>query len=125
VVVRPILVERTLRASFDNDDKLHGSQRQRAENIRDELLAAKRNGASADRLLSLLKERGSNQVSETTWQLGASPVQSQYADQLDELAIRKQFGPSVQTLSPPRDERETKLHFEDLTRPLKNMLRSQ
>ena len=41
-----ILVERELRARFDNDDQLHQPKRQEAEQIRAQLLAAKKNGAS-------------------------------------------------------------------------------
>src|SRR6266850_7728603 len=44
-VAKPIVVERLLRERFENDDKLHASQRVQVEKFRNELLTAKRNGA--------------------------------------------------------------------------------
>lgn len=68
-VARPILVERLLRQVFDNDDEIHASQRRLAQQVRDELLAAKTNGADSDALVALLSHHGSNAVAEITWRL--------------------------------------------------------
>jgi len=69
-VAKPIVVERELRARFDNDDQLHAPQRRVAEKIRARMLAARSNSASFDQLLTLLKEPGAGTVNEVTWQLG-------------------------------------------------------
>src|SRR2546423_1187222 len=69
-MAKPIVVERRLREKFDNDDALHAPQRRQVEQTRNELLAAKRNGAGPEKLLGLLKQPASNAVSETIWQLG-------------------------------------------------------
>ena len=68
-VAKPIVVERVLRARFDNDDQLHAPQRRVAEKTRARMLAARTNSASFDQLLSLLKEAGAGTVNEVTWQL--------------------------------------------------------
>jgi len=68
-VAKPIVVERELRARFDNDDQLHAPQRRAAEKIRARMLAARTNSASFDQLLTLLKEAGAGTVNEVTWQL--------------------------------------------------------
>ncbi len=69
-VAKPIVVERELRARFDNDDPLHAPQRRVAEKIRARMLAARTNSAPFDQRLSLLKEAGAGTVNEVTWQLG-------------------------------------------------------
>jgi hypothetical protein len=57
-MVRPILVERALRARFDNDDTLHAAQRRAAELARDSLLAKQ-----------AVKDLG-----DVTWQLAPRPA---------------------------------------------------
>ena len=69
-VAKPIVVERELRARFDNDDPLHAPQRRVAEKIRARMLAARTNSASFDPLLILLRQAGAGTVNEVTWQLG-------------------------------------------------------
>jgi hypothetical protein len=126
-VAAPIVVDRLLRARFENDDKLHAAQRQRAEGIRNDLLAAKQGGAKADGLLALLKQAGSNQVSETSWQLGARPDQKPGAENPDEVEIRRRFGPGAQIISPPAgvNPADEKFYFADLPADLQNVLRVQ
>jgi len=69
-VARPLVVERELRARFDNDDRIHAPQRQEAEDIRLKILAAKKDEAGIEGLLELLKQSASGSLHETTWRLG-------------------------------------------------------
>ncbi len=123
---RPIIVERLLRDKFDNDDAIHAPQRRLVEQMRNELLAAKTNGADASKLLALLKQKNSNAVAETTWQFTPRPAESN-APAANEAEIKKRFGPNAQVISPPQagDRKEPKFYFEDLPADLQNVLRVQ
>ncbi len=122
---KPILVERLLRGKFDNDDALHAPQRQQAEQARNELLAARTNGADAGKLVALLTAGHSNAVTETTWLLSARPAETN-APGADEIEIRKRFGPDAQILSPAQAGKgEVRFYFEDLPGELQNVLRAQ
>jgi hypothetical protein len=152
-MAKPILVERLLREKFDNDDALHAAQRREMESVRAGLTnaaAAFRSGranevqtssaqASAinsqsipagmselvEKLLALLKQTHSKDVTETTWQLGACPTGTNAPD-ADEIEIKKRFGPNAQILSsPPRAEADRKFCFADLPPQLQNVLRAQ
>jgi hypothetical protein len=75
--------------------------------------------------LALLKASHSNEVSETTWQLGARPAETN-APAADELDIKQRFGPNAQLISSPRGaERDRKPYFEDLPGELQRVLRLQ
>ena len=126
VFAKPILVERLLRDKFDNDDALHAPQRRQVEQTRNELLAAKTNGADCEKLLALLKRSHSNAVTETTWQLGARPAETN-APTADEIEIKQRFGPNAQILSSPEavGNKVAKFYFEDLPGELQNVLRAQ
>ena len=125
-MAKPILVERQLREKFDNDDALHAPQRRQVEQTRNELLAGKKAGADYDKLLALLKRNHSYGVTETTWQFGARPAETN-APAADEIEIQKRFGPNAQILaSPPAGiGKEQKLYFEDLPGELQKVLRVQ
>ena len=123
-VVKPVLVERELREHFDNDDALHAPQRAEIEAVRARLLAAKARGESVTNLLELLKHDHANEVSETTWQLGARPADTN-APAPNLLEIRKQFGPNAQVLSSPEPPGPPKLYFADLPEALQSVLRTQ
>ena len=125
-MAKPILVERLLRERFDNDDALHAPQRRQVEQMRNELLAAKTNGADCEKLLALLKRSHSNAVTDTTWQLTTRPAETN-ASAADEIEIKKRFGSNAQILSSPRagDEKERKFYFADLPGELQNVLRVQ
>ena len=157
-MAKPILVERLLRAEFDNDDALHASQRHEMERVRTQLTNAagafrssRSNEALADKseirnpkseidrslltsaatndlvakLLALLKQTHSNAVTETVWQLGVRPAETN-ALTADEIEIKKRFGPNAQLLSLPHaGGKEAKLYFEDLPGELQNVLRVQ
>lgn len=125
-MAKPILVERLLREKFDNDDTLHAPQRRQVERTRNELQAGKQDGADCERLLALLKSNHSNAVTETTWQLGARPAETN-APAADEIEIKKRFGPNAQLLSSPPagNGKNQKFYFEDLAAELQNVLRVQ
>jgi hypothetical protein len=123
---KPILVERLLREKFDNDDALHATQRHEVEQVREELLAAKKNGAEVAKLLPLLKARHPNEVRETTGQLGARPEAKPGIPTSDETEIKKRFGPDAKLLSRPGDGgREQTFYFDDLPAELQKVLRVQ
>ena len=125
VFAKPILIERLLRGKFDNDDALHALLRRQIEVTRNELLAARTNGADCARLLALLKCNHSNSVTETTWQLGARPAETN-APGADEIEIKKRFGPNAQIISSPHPgEQQIMPYFEDLPSDLQNVLRVQ
>jgi hypothetical protein len=126
VFARPIVVERLLREKFDNDDALHAPQRKLVEVTRSELLSSKTNGADAGRLLALLKQKYTNAVVETTWQLTPHPPETN-APATDEIEIKKRFGPDAQVISTPPagNPKETRYYFEDLPAGLQNVLRVQ
>jgi hypothetical protein len=154
-VARPIIVERLLREKFDNDDALHAPQRREMEKVRERILKARSSrgneaqtsspqpstlnsqpdsqslltsAATNDlvaKLLALLKQTHSNSVTETIWQLGARPAETN-APAADKIEIKKHFGPNAQILSsPPRGGEERKFYFEDLPGELQNVLRVQ
>lgn len=123
-VVKPILVERELRERFEDDDTLHAPQRREAENVRVQLLAAKARGESVTNLLILLRHDRTNEVSETVWQLGARPVETN-APQPDLIEIQKRFGPNARVLSSSRNPADSKLYFADLPGSLQSVLRAQ
>jgi len=121
-VAEPIVVERILRDKFENDDTLHAPQRQQAESIRTKLLTTRKNAAVPDKLLTLLKQLGSNQVSETTWQMGKRPDEPR-ADGKELMETQKRFGPNAQVLSSPHDaDKEPKFYFDDLPPDLQRVL---
>jgi hypothetical protein len=124
-MAKPIVVERLLREKFDNDDALHAPQRRQVEQTRAEILTAKKNGVDLEKLLALLKRSHSNAVTETTWQLGSRPVETN-APADDELEIKKRFGANAQILSSPRGGgKDQQFYFEDLPGDLQNVLRVQ
>ena len=141
------MVERLLREKFDTDDALHAPQRRTVENVRGQLLTARssrgnealteksetdRNlltpaatNALIARRVAILKSCPAGSITETTWQLGTRPAETN-APSADDIEIKKRFGPNAQTLSPPRaGGKETTFYFEDLPGELQNVLRVQ
>jgi hypothetical protein len=125
-MARPIVVERKLRARFENDDKLHAAQRRDAEQARADLLAKK-------------TVEGMHNV---TWQLGARPnaegpeTRNQKPETLSPLqtkAVAKSGSYSIeataqiaQQFAPPvNSEHDRKFYFEDIDPELQKVLRAQ
>jgi hypothetical protein len=142
---KPFLVERLLHDKFDNDDALHAAQRREAERVRKQLLeasAAKSEGRNpkaegspksearslqappvTSNQLAILKASATGQFSETTWQLGARPAETN-VPAADELEIKQRFGPNAQIISSPHGaEGDQKAYFEDLPAELQQVLR--
>ncbi|MHB8520432.1 MAG: hypothetical protein ACYDH9_06710 [Limisphaerales bacterium] len=93
--------------------------------INQSLLPSAATNDLAATLLTLLRQTHANEVSETTWQLGPHPVETN-APAADEIEIKKRFGPNAQILSsPPRGGAEPKFYFEELPPELQKVLRVQ
>jgi hypothetical protein len=74
-------------------------------------------------LMAILKGVRTGQCSETAWQLGSRPAETN-APAADELEIKQRFGPNAQLISSPhRAERDH--YFEDLPAELQRVLRVQ
>jgi hypothetical protein len=161
---KPVLVGRMLREKFENDDALHAAQRQEAERMRSQLLAAHppdgspASGESEIRnpnpdlpapgeaeaggnpksqaqglvsqevlgnLAALMRAGHSNEVSQTTWQLTSRAGKAD-APAVDELEIKRRFGPGAQIIaSPAKAGKDRKYYLEDLPGALQNVLRAQ
>jgi len=121
-LARPMVVERLLRNKFENDDALHNQQRQEMERARNDLIAARKDGADGRKLVALLNRSHSNDVTEVTWQVTARPGETNAPD-ADE--IKHRFGPDAQILSPQPDGNAAKVYFEDLPVELQRVLRLQ
>jgi hypothetical protein len=134
-MARPIVVERTLRARFANDDSLHAPQRRAAEALRNALLAQNEGGLAPR--LAVLKARNEGELQEeVTWTLTprpaeaaspapAAPAPTQGKARSGAYSIEA-TAQIAQTLSSPeqgRAEKERKFYFEDLPGELQNVLR--
>ncbi len=124
-VARPLIVERLLRDKFENDDTLHQAQRRGAEAAREQLLGARRNGASATNLLALFKASYSNQVSEITWQLGPRTAPEKNDPGASEAELKRRFGPDAVLLSSPQLQPDRKQYFAELPAQLRRVLEAQ
>jgi len=90
------------------------------------LLTSAATGELARDLVVLMKQRHSNEVTETTWQLDARPDGKRGAEHPGEREIRERFGPGAQILSAPQPrERDRQYYFEDLPGELQRVLRVQ
>lgn len=136
-VARPIVVERILRARFENDEKLHAPTRQSADALRQRFLAAKAKGADA--ALAAAKETKDPAGREVAWSLrprgGAAPTPAistpsqptQGSASSKSYSVEATVG-RAQVLSPPAGEApglERKLYFEDLDPELQRVLQVQ
>ena len=144
---KPFLVERLLRDKFANDEALHAAQRQQVEAVRKQLLEvsatksenripkaegspksearSQQSAVVTSNLLAMLKASPAGQFTETTWQLGARPAETN-VPAAEELDIKQRFGTNAQLISSPRGaERDRKQYFEDLPGELQRVLRLQ
>ena len=123
-MARPIVVERTLRARFENDAALHAPQRREAEQARADLRAGK---AVAG-------------MREVTWQLGPRPEEENAKLQTSNSKLQTTPTPAAarsgsysveatvqlaQPLTPPPGERDRPHYFDDLDPELQRVLRVQ
>ena len=119
-MARPLLVERTLRQCYDNDDALHATQRAAAEKARQALLA--REDVSG--------------MQETAWQLAPRPAgdapaapaapHAQRASSSSGGYSNEATAQVAQVLGGGQEKPgDRKLYFEDLDPELQNVLRAQ
>lgn len=108
-VAKPLVVERELRDRFENDDELHAPQRREMETLRENALRQKSGGATVDALLAELKRDGTNQITETTFQLSARSTEG--------------LTDSAPKTTPHKSKREVRL--DELPRRLQQVLRAQ
>jgi hypothetical protein len=118
-LARPIVVERELRRRFENDNKLHSSERRTAEKAREDLLAKK----------------PVERMRDVTWQLGSRPgsgISESSVPPSQTKGIAKSGAYSVeataqvgQVLNPQPAVRDRKFYFEDLDPDLQKVLRTQ
>jgi len=75
-VARPIIVERLLRESFENDEKLHSKEREKAERARMKILELGEAHVGMQQQLDLLRGDYSNYLSCAEWHLGKRKSQT-------------------------------------------------
>jgi hypothetical protein len=151
-MARPIVVERSLRARFENDDKLHASQRRSSEQAREAGLAAAKDGVEAQ--IAALRANKAGSFNEVTWQLqgnaergtarpeaidphlSRTPPSRRNAENSapppQTKAVAKSGAYSIeataqiaQPLTPFSEERDRKFYFEDLDPELQKVLNAQ
>lgn len=136
-MARPIVVERTLRARFENDDRLHAPERAKMEDLRKQLLAI--SGAAYAKRLAMLEAAKLGPALEVTWQLAPRPSEERpVAPSVPAAATENRASSSAysieataqvaQVLSSPEKsaaDRERTLYFEDLPPELQKVLRAQ
>jgi len=132
-LARPIVVERTLRARFDNDDGLHAARRKVAEDARTQALAI-RDSAAAEKIFRAAKD---GQVQEITWQLTPHPTENTPATAAPAPAATTVSAKSstyavsaTAQVAQPMDAPaaagpEQKFYFDDLDPELQKVLRTQ
>jgi hypothetical protein len=122
-VARPLVVERELRARFENDSRLHAVPRREAEMAREALLAAAGQTA-ADRAASL--ERGHPGVVQVmTWHLGSRPAAPPAAHVAERVETPTPSDTDARGGASPDDDADGKLYFSELAPELQTVLRSQ
>ena len=137
-IARPIVVERTLRARFENDDKLHAAERGKVAALRTEILGD-RNGTYANRL-AIVNAAQVGAAPELTWQLsprpasdlspappGAPSVLTEVKARSSAYSIEATAQLAQVLASPDRSavDRDRMLYFEDLPAELQDVLRTQ
>lgn len=116
---RPLVVERLLRARFENDEALHAARRHEAEQAR----------------ASLLAKKPVKDLSEVTWQLTPRPANDQPAPATASTPTKISARSSAytneatvqiaQVLSSPAEEKNQKKYFEELDHELQKVLQAQ
>lgn len=136
-LARPIVVERTLRARFEQDDALHAPQRRSAEALREQLLAARQAGRPPTELAALLQAAPPGPAHEIQWQLTPRPADDRPAPASPAPATKvvaqggvyqvEATAQVAQVLGAPGGTAagERKHYFEDLEPELQKVLRVQ
>ena len=123
----PILVERELRARFDNDDKLHAAQRHEAEQARAALLAATPVADMREMIWQFtprLEEDGGQESEVRGQKSGISPSPTQGSAKSASYSVEATAQVS-QPLTPPNAQPSTLNYFADLDPELQKVLRAQ
>ena len=137
-MARPIVVERILRARFENDDQLHAPERAKVDALRPQLLAEK--SGTFQKRAALMKSVKLSETPEVTWQLAPrpsddrpAPAPSVPAPATENKASSGAYSIEATAqvaqvlLSPEKSavERERPLYFVDLPPDLQNVLQAQ
>lgn len=137
-VVHPLIVERELRAHFENDDRAHASERQQTMLARNSILKAKAHNESPANLAQLFRNLQPGITHEVTWWLTSRPA-SAMRPTLAEVALnsnttvvtgglysaetRIESSPKVNQPSTPQTD--APCYFNDLSPELQQVLRTQ
>ena len=135
-MARPIVVERALRARFENDDKLHAPQRRSADAMRAAMLAT--DGSAFAQRLSVLQKCRDGEVQEQVWTLTPRPAadippvpapaaQPTSATARGGIYTNEATAQIAQVLSSPEHGADAKrtFYFEDLDAQMQKILRAQ
>ena len=137
-MARPIVVERTLRARFENDDALHAPQRRIAESSRTRLRGMQEGGFAA-RLAALQECREGEVQEQVAWELTprpstdappapSTPASPTTAKTSGGIYSNEATAQVAQVLSSPEKshaEKERTFYIEDLPAELQAVLRAQ
>jgi DnaJ-domain-containing protein 1 len=118
-MARPIVVERELRRRFENDNKLHASERGTAEKVREDLRAKKTVAEMRD-VTWQLSPRPGNGISETS----IPPPQTKGAAKSGTYSVDA-TAQVAQVLNPQSAMRDRKFYFGDLDPELQKALQAQ
>jgi hypothetical protein len=135
-VARPVVVERLLRARFENNDRLHAPQRREAEAIRQRLLATVEAGF-APRLVVLKEAHAGEVTGPVKWEftprpagegataatIPAGPTSAKATAGLYTNEATAQVSQVLSSQNAARDAEAGKLYFEDLPAELQTVLR--
>jgi hypothetical protein len=123
-VVRPLVVERELRARFDRDFEIHKAQRIEALTLHQRLATARANGASPSELLTILQENHTNDISQSEWFHGPRQTNAVSPPKIDLADVQRRFGAGAQVLSSGAPD-DGKFYFDDLPAELHAILQIQ
>jgi hypothetical protein len=122
---RPVLRSITAEGRREEAPSLKSEIGNRKSEIRQSLLTPAATNDWVGDLVAILQAGHSNEVSETAWQLGARPAETNAPDP-DLIEVQKRFGPDAQILSSPRAAaKDRKLYFEDMPADLRRVLQAQ
>ncbi len=118
IIAKPILVDKTLRARFENDPEAHAAQRQTLTAQRDSVLAAAADPATR---LPLLRACPGATLQTTTWPLTPAPVTTKSSSANYSVEATLDLAPS----DPAKPSDTPAPRLADLPAPLQDVLRTQ